>query len=255
MWGTCNECGAVQPRAGIGRRRARARPPTSEWCRFAPTLEEDLALANMGLDLIGQARSLYALAAELEGKGRSEDDFAYQRSEGQFKNLLIFELPNGDFAFTMVRMMMVSAFMLPYWQAMKGSKEPQLTAIAERAEKEVAYHLRHTGDWVIRLGDGTEESRARTTAALEELCMWGGELFEMSSEEQKLAAQGFVPDRKQMLPAFDTAIEKTLNDAGLKKPQGTYAQSGGRAGNHTEHLGYLLAEMQVLARQHPQAVW
>jgi ring-1,2-phenylacetyl-CoA epoxidase subunit PaaC len=227
----------------------------SEWCRYAPTLEEDLALANIGLDLIGQARALYSLAAELEGKDRDEDDLAYQRDEREFKNLLIFELPNGDFAFTMARMMMVSAFMLPYWQATQHSKEPRLAAIAERAEKEVAYHLRHAGDWVIRLGDGTEESRARMLAALDELCMWGGELFEMDENEAQLAKQGLVPDRKQMLASFNTTIEKILCEANLEKPKGSTMQSGGRASKHTEYLGYMLAEMQVLARRHPEAVW
>lgn len=227
----------------------------SEWCRFAPTLEEDLALANMGLDLIGQARALYTAAAELEGKGRNEDELAYQRDEGEFKNLLINELPNGDFAFTMARMMLVSAFMLPYWQAMRTSKEPRLAAIAERAEKEVAYHLRHAGDWVIRLGDGTAESSARVRAVLDELCMWGSELFEMSEGEAQLAKQGYVPDRQKILQPFNAAIDSILREAGLEKPKGTYMQTGGRAGKHTEHLGIMLSEMQVLARRYPQAVW
>jgi ring-1,2-phenylacetyl-CoA epoxidase subunit PaaC len=145
--------------------------------------------------------------------------------------------------------------MLPYWQAMKNSKELRLVAIAERAEKEVAYHLRHAGDWVIRLGDGTEESRARVAAALNELCMWGGELFEMSADEAQLAKQGLVPDRKTILAPFNASVEKILREATLEKPKGSYMQSGGRAGAHTEHLGYMLAEMQVLARRYPEVVW
>jgi ring-1,2-phenylacetyl-CoA epoxidase subunit PaaC len=227
----------------------------SEWCRFAPTLEEDLALANMGLDLIGQARALYSAAAEMEGKGRNEDDLAYQRDESEFKNLLIAELPNGDFAFTMARMMLVSSFMLPYWQAMKHCKEPRLAAIAERAEKEVAYHLRHAGDWVIRLGDGTEESRARVSAAFDNLWMWVPELFENSKEEQELIGKNLVPDCSILLPVFEKTVAAILREAGLRRSAENHAQSGGRSGKHTEHLGYLLSEMQVLARRYPEAVW
>jgi ring-1,2-phenylacetyl-CoA epoxidase subunit PaaC len=227
----------------------------SEWCRFAPTHEEDLALANMGLDLIGQARALYTLASEFEDKGRNEDELAYQRDEKQFKNVLIYELPNGDFAFTMARMMLTSAFMLPYWQAMKHLKEPHLAAIAERAEKEVAYHLKHAGDWVIRLGDGTTESRARMIAALDELQLWVPELFELSEAEQELVGKGLVPDRSTLLPVFDKTVAAILRQANLEIQKGAHAQSGGRSGKHTGHLGAMLAEMQVLARRHPEAVW
>lgn len=227
----------------------------SEWCGHAPSHEEDLALANIALDLIGQARALYTLAAEIEGKGRSEDDLAYQRNEGEYRNLLIAELPNGDFAFTLARVFLISAFMLPYWQAMKGGKNEHLAAIAERSEKEVAYHLRHAGDWVLRLGGGTEESHKRIQAAFDSLAMWLGELFEMDDGEQRLARGGFAPDRKSLLPAFTANVDSILMEAGIEKLCPAFMQTGGRAGRHTEHLGYLLTEMQVLARRHPQAVW
>jgi ring-1,2-phenylacetyl-CoA epoxidase subunit PaaC len=229
----------------------------SEWCRYAPTHEEDLALANMGLDLIGQARALYTYAAEMEGKGKTEDDYAYQRGENEFKNLLINELPNGDFAFTMVRMMLISAFLLPYWQQMKTGKEPHLAAIAERAEKEVAYHLRHASDWVIRLGDGTEESRARTLAALENLWAWLPEMFENSKAELELIKNGLTPDRPALRAQFNRTVDAILAKAALALPKTgkKYMQGGGRLSQHTEYLGYLLAEMQVLARRYPQAVW
>ena len=162
----------------------------SEWSGRAPMLEEDIALSNLGLDLIGQARLLYAYAGEVEGKGRGEDDLAYLRDEFAYANLLLVEQPNGDFAATMVRQLLYAAFMHLYWQALQTSADARLAEIAAKAVKEMAYHVRHAAEWVIRLGDGTEESHARAAAALEELWMYTGELFEMDGGRASAGAEG-----------------------------------------------------------------
>src|SRR5918994_2532717 len=166
----------------------------SEWCGHAPMLEEDLAMPNMALDLIGQARALYAYAAELEGKERSEDDFAYLRREREYLNCLIVERPNGDFAHTMLRQLYFAAFMEPMWRGMTQSDDATLAAIAAKAVKEVAYHIRHTGEWVIRLGDGTEESAARMREAVEALAPYLDELFEADAVSDAVAKAGVAPD-------------------------------------------------------------
>jgi ring-1,2-phenylacetyl-CoA epoxidase subunit PaaC len=227
----------------------------SEWSGEAPMLEEDIALSNLALDLIGQARLFYAYAGEVEGKGRDEDALAYLRDEHAYANLLLVEQPNGDFAATMVRQLLYAAFMHPYFQALSASKDAQLAGIAAKAVKEMAYHVRHAGEWLIRLGDGTEESRARTQAALEELWAYTGELFQASEEEQALVDQGIAVDRASIRPAWDATIARVLAEATLSRPADCWMQSGGRAGRHTEHLGHLLAEMQVLHRAHPGVTW
>lgn len=166
----------------------------SEWCGHAPTMEEEMALANMGLDLLGQARSLYTYAAEVDGQGRTEDDFAYLRGERSYGNLLLVEQPNGDFAMTMARQLIYSAFIDPYWRALMASPDATLAAIAAKAEKESAYHVRHCAEWLIRLGDGTAESHARAQAAVDGLWAFTGELFEVDESEAGLIAAGVVPD-------------------------------------------------------------
>lgn len=226
----------------------------SEWCGRAPTPEEDIALANMGLDLLGQARTLYARAAELENAGHSEDDFAYLRDPPQYRNLLLLELPNGDFARTIMRQFLYAAFADPWWRAMAASTDPVLAAIAAKAEKETAYHLRHSAEWVIRLGDGTEESRRRAQGALDLLHPYTGEFF-MTGDEAPLVTAGLAPDPASIRPVWDQTVSTVLAEATLTQPAGTWSQSGGRTGRHTEHLGFLLAEMQHLARTHPGATW
>ena len=219
----------------------------SEWSGQAPMLEEELALANAALDLIGQARSLYAHAAEIEGKGRSEDDLAYLRDAPDYRNWLIAELPNGDFARTMLRQFFTSAFLHPYWRGLMESGDAALAAIAAKAEKEAAYHLRHAGEWVIRLGDGTDESHRRMEEALEELWPYTGEMFE---------ADGLAPDPAALRPGWEAMVARVLAEATLPMPApGAWMQSGGRRGVHTEHLGHLLAVMQHLPRSYPGAVW
>lgn len=227
----------------------------SQWSSWGPTLEEDIALSNLALDLIGQARLLYTLAGEVEGKGRDENDLAYFRDESTYRNLLIFELPRGDFAFTMLRQLVVASFLHPYYEALMHSTEPRLAEIAAKAVKEMAYHVRHAGEWVIRLGDGTEESRRRLLAAIDELWPYSGELFEMTAAERGLADAGIVPDRQTMKRAWEQTLARVFAEAGLERPADGHMHSGGRSARHTEHLGPMLAEMQVLARAHPGATW
>ncbi len=231
----------------------------SEWSGAAPMLEEDIALSNLALDLIGQARLYYTYAGEIEerggGTGRSEDALAYLRDEAAYRNVLLVEQPNGDFSTTMVRQLLYAAFMHPYLQALQRSADTRLSEIAAKAVKEMAYHLRHAAEWVIRLGDGTEESKGRTVAAFEELWSYTGELFEMDEGEQELVQQGIAVDRRAIRPAWDATIDRVLAAATLDRPPGRWMHSGGRSGRHSEHLGHLLAEMQVLARAHPDATW
>jgi ring-1,2-phenylacetyl-CoA epoxidase subunit PaaC len=227
----------------------------SQWSGKGPTLEEDIALSNLGLDLIGQARLLYAYAGEIEGKGRDEDALAYLRDEHGYRNVLLVEQPNGDFAATMVRHLLFAAFMHPYYRALAASADPRLAEIAAKAVKEMAYHVRHAAEWVIRLGDGTDESQARAANALDELWAYVGELFAMSEGEQALADAGIAVDRARIRPQWTSTIDATLAEATLQRPADGWMQTGGRAGRHSEHLGPMLAEMQVLHRAHRGATW
>ena len=227
----------------------------SEWSGQGPTLEEDIALSNLALDLIGQARLCYGYAGEIEGGGRDEDALAYLRDEHGYSNLLLLEQPNGDFATTMMRHLLYAAFQHPYLEALSRSADAGLAGIAAKAAKEMAYHVRHAAEWVIRLADGTEESHARAALALEDLWMYTGEMFEMDAAESTLAVERIAPERGKIKPAWDATIDRVLAQATLPRPQDRWMQRGGRAGRHTEHLGHLLAEMQVLHRAHPGAKW
>jgi len=226
----------------------------SEWAGRAPMLEEDLALANMGLDLLGQARSLYAYAAELEG-AHSEDAYAYLRDARQYRNLLLTERPNGDFAHTIARQFLYAAFAEPFWRGMAGAGDAALAAIGAKAEKELTYHLRHCSEWLIRLGDGTAESHRRAQDALDALWPYVGEMFATDAPERALIEAGAVIDPAILRPGFDAAIDPVLAEATLNRPADGFAQTGGRTGRHSEHLGHLLAEMQILPRTYPGAVW
>ena len=227
----------------------------SEWCGHAPMLEEDLAMPNIALDLIGQARALYAYAAEVEGGGRTEDDFAYLRREREYLNCLLAERPNGDFAHTMLRQLYFASFMEPMWRAMTASSDTTLAGIAAKAVKEVAYHIRHAGEWVVRLGDGTEESIRRMKAAAEELAPYVGELFETDEVTEAMAGAGVAPDPATLRPEFDRTIGAIFAEAGLDIPAAPWTQSGGRQGRHGEAMGYLLAELQYMQRTYPGATW
>jgi len=223
----------------------------SEWCGHAPILEEDLAMPNMALDLIGSARTLYDYAAQLEGKGRSEDDMAYLRDEREYRNCLLVERPNGDFAQTMLRQLYFAAFMHPYWQAAVASDDAVIAGVAGKAVKEMAYHIRHAGEWVIRLGDGTDESARRMAEAVEELEGYTNELFEEGAAEGVDA----LPSREDIRPVWSRTITDIFTQAGLEFPQERFPQTGGRKGDHGEDLGHMLAEMQSVYRAHPGAVW
>jgi ring-1,2-phenylacetyl-CoA epoxidase subunit PaaC len=227
----------------------------SEWSGRAPTLEEDIALSNLGLDLIGQARMFYELAGTTEGRGRSEDDLAYLRNDRDYLNLLLVEQPNGDFAMTMVRHLLYSAFAAPFTAALKASTDETLAAIGAKAEKEMAYHLRHAAEWVIRLGDGTDESQTRTQAALDAMMPYVEEMFEMDEVDRALIASGVAPDPAGLRETFDNTLAHVLAEATLVAPTVRHGQTGGRKGIHTEHLGPMLAVMQSLHRAHPGAVW
>jgi ring-1,2-phenylacetyl-CoA epoxidase subunit PaaC len=226
----------------------------SEWCGHAPTPEEDVALANMGLDLLGQARSLYGYAAEAEDAGHDEDQLAYLRDAPEFRNLLLVEQPNGDFAVTIARQFLYAAYVDPWWRAMMASTDPTLAAIAAKAEKETAYHLRHAAEWMIRLGDGTAESHRRAQAAVDQLWPYVGEMFE-PGDEAALVAEGIAADPATLRPLFDATVTSVLEQATLRAPTNAWVQRGGRQGRHSEHLGFLLAEMQHLQRSHPGASW
>jgi ring-1,2-phenylacetyl-CoA epoxidase subunit PaaC len=227
----------------------------SEWCGHAPVLEEDLALANMALDLIGQARSLYTYAGEVEGAGRDEDALAYRRDVAEFRNVLLVERPNGDFAATIVRQLLYAAFAYPYFDALARSKDATLAAIAAKVVKEMEYHLRHASEWTIRLGDGTEESHARAQDALDELMPFTGELFEVDEIERFLIADGVAADPAAIRPLWERAIDDVLAEAMLTRPGASWMQTGGRSGRHSEHLGHILSELQFLQRAYPDARW
>jgi ring-1,2-phenylacetyl-CoA epoxidase subunit PaaC len=227
----------------------------SEWVGHAPILEEDLAFGNMGLDLIGQARSLYTYAGEIEGRGCDEDALAYLRDAPAYRNLLLVEQPNGDFAATMIRQLLYSAFAHPYFEALSKSKDERLAAIAAKAVKEMAYHVRHASEWTIRLGDGTDESHRRAQAALEELWPYTGEMFEADQVERALIERGIAVDPAMLRAIWDRTIDEVLEEATLTRPRDGYMQSGGRSGRHSEHLGFILADLQYLQRTYPGATW
>jgi ring-1,2-phenylacetyl-CoA epoxidase subunit PaaC len=227
----------------------------SEWIGHGPLLEEEMALGNIGLDLIGQARALYTYAAELEAAGHDEDGYAFLREAPQYRNLLLAEHPNGDFGQTMVRQLFYSAYADPFWRAMMASPDATLAAIAAKAEKESAYHLRHASEWVIRLGDGTDESHARAQDAVDLLWAYTGEMFECDTAERGLVDAGTVVDPATLHEGWDRTVGAVLDRATLKRPAGTWMQTGGRSGRHGEHLGHLLSVMQHLQRSYPGASW
>jgi ring-1,2-phenylacetyl-CoA epoxidase subunit PaaC len=218
-------------------------------------LEEDMALANMGLDLLGQARALYAYAAQIEDKGNDEDKFAYLRDVRQYRNLLLVEQPNGDFAHTIARQFFYAAFVDLYWRAMMKSSDATLAAIAAKSEKESAYHLRHSSEWMVRLGDGTAESHARTQTAVDDLCAFTGEMFEADDSERALIETGVAIDPANLHPQWLKTVSAVVNEATLALPGSGWMQKGGRSGRHSEHLGHLLSELQSMQRTFPGASW
>ena len=227
----------------------------SEWCGHAPILEEDMALTNMALDLLGQARELYSYAGAVEGKGNDEDRLAYLRDVRQYRNLLLVEQLNGDFARTMVRQFFYSAFADLYWRAMMKSGDATLAAIGAKSEKETAYHLRHSSEWMVRLGDGTAESHARAQTAIDDLWAFTGEMFEVDSGERALIEAGIAVDPAALRPQWLKTISDIVAEATLTLPKSDWMQQGGRSGRHSEHLGHLLSELQSMQRTFPGVTW
>jgi len=227
----------------------------SEWCGHGPILEEDIAVANFSLDLVGQAAQLLKLAGEVEGKGRDEDALAYFREGVAYRNCLMVEQPKGDFGYTMMRQFLFDVHSVLLWDALAGAKQETLAAIAAKSLKEDKYHLRHSSEWVVRLGDGTEESHARIQASLDELWRFTGELFEHDAVDEAVAALGVRVDHDALRSRWESMVRDVLARATLTVPTDVAMQGGGRRGRHTEHLGHLLATMQIVARSHPGAEW
>jgi len=227
----------------------------SEWCGHAPMLEEDLSMPNMALDLIGQARALYTYAGEVEGKGRDEDAFAYLRREDEYRNLLLVERPNTDFAHTMVRHFYFTSFMALFWEKALHSKDETIAGIAAKAVKEIAYHVRHSSQWIIRLGDGTEESHERAWRAIEDLYVYTDEMFEDDKVVVELSAKNIIPKLSGLKSAWQKNVAQLVKAATLPMPELHWPRSGGRKGQHGEEMGYLLAQLQYMQRAYPGMEW
>ncbi len=227
----------------------------SEWCGHGPQLEEDIALANVALDLIGQARMLLSYGGEVEGAGRSEDDLAYLRDGTAYRNWLLVERPNGDYAYTTARQFLFDAFMHEFWRGLSESRDQHLADVAAKAMKENAYHLRHSSQWMIRFGDGTEESHDRVQNALNDLWAYTGELFESDEVDAQMCADGIGVGPELLKTGWDRTVDAVLGEATLKRPEDGWMHTGGKQGRHSEHLGLLLAEMQYLQRAYPGAEW
>lgn len=227
----------------------------SEWCGHGPILEEDIAMSNIALDLIGHASSLLALAGEVEGQGRDEDALAYFRDGTAYRNALLVEQPNGDFAVTMVRQFLFDCYSALLWDQLAKCGHEALAAIAAKSLKEDKYHLRHSSEWVVRMGDGTTESHERAQRALDDLWRYTGELFDRDAVDEAVVADGVVLDHGALRALWDTMVNDVLQRATLTRPTSTAERRGGRRGLHTEHLGHMLASMQSVARAHPGATW
>jgi len=227
----------------------------SEWCGHGPELEEDIALTNIALDLIGQARLLLAYAGEIEGKDRSEDDLAYLRDGMDYKNLLIVEQPNQDYSYTIVRQFLYDAFNFELYSRLLESKDQHLASIAAKALKETSYHRRHSAQWIVRLGDGTQMSHEKVQQALDELWMYTGEMFDMDEVDEGMLEAGIGVDLEAIRHHWDEHVNAVLEEATLERPQDAWMMSGGKAGKHSEHLGYILADLQYLQRAYPGAAW
>ena len=239
----------------------------SEWTGHGPMLEQDIAITNIALDLIGQARNFYQYAAQLINlpitvgttnqpiSPATEDTLAYLRTEREFKNCLLVELPKGDWAQTILRQFLFSAYQFYLYQQLQESKDEQLAAIAEKSLKEVIYHLRWSSEWVIRLGDGTEESHQRMLNGIDELWMYTGEMFQAAGYELKAASEGVGSDPSLLRSKWEEKVKEIFTEATLPVPGKVFDQSGGKEGKHSEHLGYILAELQFMQRAYPDSEW
>lgn len=226
-----------------------------EWIGHAPALEEDLALANLSLDFIGQARLLLTYAGEVEGRGRDEDALAFLRDPQEFFNLTLAEQPNRDFGYTIVRQWLIDAWQLEVYEGLLRSSDRRLADIAAKALKETRYHYRFSSGWLVRLGDGTEESHRRVSRALDDLWRFTHELFTPDEVDEQLADAGIAPRLQELEPRWSARIDETLREATLERPQSVHYPWHGKRGQHTEYLGHMLAEMQYLQRAYPGAKW
>lgn len=226
-----------------------------QWCGHGPELEIDMAMTNLALDLIGQSRQYYQYAAELEGLGRTEDDLAYLRDAHEFRNVLLVEVPNGDFAHTVARSLLFDSWHFFFLEQLQHSQDTRLAAIAVKAIKEVTYHLRWSSEWTIRLGDGTAESHQRMQQALNELWSYRGELLTPAPYELEAVKHGYGVDLTAIQPAVVAKLREIIGLATLECPADGWMRSGGKTGRHTEHLGYILADMQYVQRTYPNSVW
>ncbi len=227
----------------------------SEWCGHGPILEEDIAMTNISLDLVGQATSLLGYAGELEGNGRDADALAFLRFDRDYKNVLLVEQPNGDFGMTMLRQFFFDAYRKPLFEKLQHSTDQHLAAIAEKSLKETKYHLKHSSEWVIRLGDGTEESNARIQDSLNTLWRYTNELFFTDEVDAELVEKGIVPSLQEIQNEWNATVNAVLTEATLTIPTNNWKQEGGRKGLHSEHLGYILAELQYMQRAYPNMQW
>ena len=226
-----------------------------EWCGHAPVLEEDIAMANIALDLIGQARAVLTLAGQLEGLDHDEDELAFLRNERDYLNLTVVELPRGDFAFSVLRNTMVATWFKLLWERLASSSNSELAAIAGKAVKDARYHQQHSGDWVIRLGDGSPESARRIQTALADLWSYVPELFDTDAVDQAAHAAGLGPLWSELQPAWHQEMTLILGEAGQQVPADSAFRSHGKRGQHSEHMGFILTDMQYLQRAFPGGVW
>jgi ring-1,2-phenylacetyl-CoA epoxidase subunit PaaC len=226
-----------------------------EWCGHGPVLEQDIALTNIALDLLGQARMLYEYAGGIEGKGRSDDDFAYFRDAHQFYNVMLVEQANQDWAYTIARQFFFDVYHFQHWQEVVKSTDKRLAEIGGKALKEVTYHLRFSSEWMLRLGDGTPISKEKIQTAVDDLWMFTGELYTPNAADQWAAESGIAPDFNLLKQAWDQKTAAILAEATLTLPTNTWMQLGGKDGKHTEQLGFILAEMQHLQRTYPGQKW
>ncbi|SEB21301.1 1,2-phenylacetyl-CoA epoxidase subunit PaaC [Variovorax sp. YR216] len=227
----------------------------SEWSGHAPILEEDIAMSNMALDLIGQSRAVLTLAGQLEGRGHDEDQLAFLRQEKDFRNFTMVELPRGDFAFTVMRNAMMATLMKLLWERLADSSNAELSAIAGKAIKEARYHQQHAADWVVRLGDSTDEARQRIEKALRDLWLYVPELFDTDAIDEAASAEGIGPRWSDLQAKWLEEMDAILAEATLKRPDDAAFRSTGKRGVHSEHMGYILTEMQYLQRAYPGGVW
>lgn len=226
----------------------------SEWCSKGPTLEEDIAISNISLDLFGQSNGFLEYVSELDGN-KTVDDFAFKRNEREFYNFKITEQPNGHFGDTIVKLFLTSAFNFLFYTKLSGSKDEKLSALAAKSLKEVKYHLKHSKSWMVRLGDGTEESNKRIQESLNSLWQFTGELFEMDEVDTEISKSGLGVNNVSIKEDWNKIINTTLSESKLIRPKDGYMQTGSKRGLHTEHLGHLLSEMQYLPRAYPDAKW